>query len=290
MFQGNKFFINGGETPNLVLTEGNTYFFDQSDATNSGYQIRFSETTDGIHQQGGEVYSIGIRYQGTPGDGQSGTGTYFQVQPNTPNLYYYAALYSGYGNSASVTTTQNTAALPSHTSADITNGTVHSPIIGFAYDGYPIYGPVGYSTPSSPTTLARMESSYALRSQRAGEQYVGSTYSWNVTADDSVDYDFANYSTGSDIAITANVGDNLVFNVNASYTTGGGGGSTPQTYNLVVTAPSFSDYALSGSDRTGNINGNDPTLEFNEGDTINFTVSASGHPFYLKTQAWHWYW
>lgn len=283
--QGNKFFINGGETPNLVLTEGNTYFFDQSDASNSGYQIRFSETTDGIHQQGGEVYSIGIRYQGTPGDGQSGTGTYFQVQPNTPNLYYYAALYSGYGNSASVTTTQNTAALPSHTSSDITNGTVHSPIIGFAYDGYPIYGPVGYSTPSSPTTLARMESSYSLRSQRAGEQYVGSTYSWNVTADDSLDYDFANYSTGSDIAITANVGDNLVFNVNASYTTGGGGGSTPQTYNLVVTAPSFNDYALSGSDRTGNINGNDPTLEFNEGDTINFTVSAAGHPFYLKTQA-----
>ena len=129
-----------------------------------------------------------------------------------------------------------------------------------------------------------MDSSYALRSQRTGEQYTGSTYNWSVAADDSLDFDFTGQSTGSDVAITANIGDNLVFNVNASYTTGGGGGgSTPQTFNLVVTASGFSDYTVSGSDRTGNINGADPTVEFNEGDTINFTVSAAGHPFYLKT-------
>ena len=42
---------------------------------------------------------------------------------------------------------------------------------------------------------------------------------------------------------------------------------------------------VSGSDRSGNINGADPGLTFYEGDTINFTVSASGHPFYLKTSA-----
>ena len=281
---GNKYFINGGETPNLVLTEGNTYYFDQSDSSNTGYRLKFSETTDGIHQQGGEEFMMGVRYQGTPGDGQGGTGTYLQLQPNTSNLYYYDALYTGYGNSASLTTVANTAALPSHTTADIQNGTLHSPIIGFAYDGYPIYGPIGYSTPSSPTTLARMDSSYALRSQRTGEQYTGSTYNWSVAADDSLDFDFTGQSTGSDVAITANIGDNLVFNVNASYTTGGGGGgSTPQTFNLVVTASGFSDYTVSGSDRTGNINGADPTVEFNEGDTINFTVSAAGHPFYLKT-------
>ena len=113
---------------------------------------------------------------------------------------------------------------------------------------------------------------------------LGSTYNWSVAADDSLDFDFTGQSTGSDVAITANIGDNLVFNVNASYTTGGGGGgSTPQTFNLVVTASGFSDYTVSGSDRTGNINGADPTVEFNEGDTINFTVSAAGHPFYLKT-------
>ena len=112
---GNKYFINGGETPNLVLTEGNTYYFDQSDSSNTGYRLKFSETTDGIHQQGGEEFMMGVRYQGTPGDGQGGTGTYLQLQPNTSNLYYYDALYTGYGNSASLTTVANTAALPSHT-------------------------------------------------------------------------------------------------------------------------------------------------------------------------------
>jgi len=41
----------------------------------------------------------------------------------------------------------------------------HSPIIGWMFDGYPIYGPYGYSSPLDPTTaVTRMQSSYALRS------------------------------------------------------------------------------------------------------------------------------
>ena len=39
------------------------------------------------------------------------------------------------------------------------------------------------------------------------------------------------------------------------------------------------------TDRNGNISGSDPNLTFSLGDTINFVVSASGHPFYLKTVA-----
>jgi hypothetical protein len=42
------------------------------------------------------------------------------------------------------------------------NSTFHSPIVGWAYDGNPIYGPYGYSNPSSPSTIKRMESSYSL--------------------------------------------------------------------------------------------------------------------------------
>ena len=282
---GNKYFLNGTETPNIILTEGNTYFFDQSDSSNTGYPLQISEAQDGVHTQGGSEYTIGIRYQGTPGDGITGTGTYLQLQPDSPNLFYFCSLYTGYGSGASVTTSASSTALPSHTTSDITNATNHSPIIGFAYDGYPIYGPIGYNDPASPTTLARMQSSWNVRTQRTGTQYQGSTYTWGVTADDNLDFDFTGESTGTDVAIAANIGDNLVFNVNASYTTGGGGGSTPQTYNLVVTASSFSDYTISGSDRTGNISGSDPAIEINEGDTLNFTVSASGHPFHLKTAA-----
>ena len=56
-----------------------------------------------------------------------------------------------------------------------------------------------------------------------------------------------------------------------------------QTYNINVTANSNVNYQLSGTDRNGSVSGNDPTVTVQSGDTINFIVSASGHPFYIKT-------
>ena len=56
-----------------------------------------------------------------------------------------------------------------------------------------------------------------------------------------------------------------------------------ETYTISVTASSASDYTLSGSDRNGNVTGNDPSVTIKVGDTIDFAVDASGHPFYLKT-------
>jgi hypothetical protein len=43
----------------------------------------------------------------------------------------------------------------------------HSPIIGYAYDGNPIYGPYGYSNPvNSSSSIARLSSGYQLRNSR----------------------------------------------------------------------------------------------------------------------------
>ena len=43
----------------------------------------------------------------------------------------------------------------------------HSPIIGFAYDGNPIYGPFGYENPLDPnSSIVRMTSSYSLNGTR----------------------------------------------------------------------------------------------------------------------------
>lgn len=39
----------------------------------------------------------------------------------------------------------------------------HSKILGYAYDGYPIYGPYGYSNPLVSGTVSRLESSYRLK-------------------------------------------------------------------------------------------------------------------------------
>jgi hypothetical protein len=52
----------------------------------------------------------------------------------------------------------------SATFAETTGTHTHSPILGWSYDGYPVYGPYGYATAMSATSgVRRMVSSYALR-------------------------------------------------------------------------------------------------------------------------------
>ena len=50
-----------------TLKSGATYTFDQSDASNEGNPLRFSETIDGING-GGTEYTSGITNSGTPGE------------------------------------------------------------------------------------------------------------------------------------------------------------------------------------------------------------------------------
>lgn len=55
------------------------------------------------------------------------------------------------------------------------------------------------------------------------------------------------------------------------------------TYNIATTAPSSSVYTLNGTDRNGSLSGNNATVNIRTGDTVNFNMNASGHPFYIKT-------
>ena len=57
-----------------------------------------------------------------------------------------------------------------------------------------------------------------------------------------------------------------------------------KTFKINVSAESYRDYILSGTDRNGSVSGNDPTITVNEGDTIIFNIDASRHPFYIKTE------
>ena len=57
------------------------------------------------------------------------------------------------------------------------------------------------------------------------------------------------------------------------------------SYSISVTASGSSNYTLSGTDLNGSVSGDDPALTFIVGDAITFSVNASGHPFYIKTQA-----
>ena len=56
------------------------------------------------------------------------------------------------------------------------------------------------------------------------------------------------------------------------------------TYSISVTS-SGSSYVLSGRDKNGSVSGTHVTVTVNVGDTLNFAVNASGHPFFIKTSA-----
>ncbi|UPT70500.1 MAG: YHYH protein [Flavobacterium sp. JAD_PAG50586_2] len=60
----------------------------------------------------------------------------------------------------------------------VINATQHSPLIGFAYDGFPIYGAYAYTNTDGTGAIARMKSGYQLRTNatRTNGPAVNSTY------------------------------------------------------------------------------------------------------------------
>ena len=98
---GNKYRINGSSVDNetLSLANANVFIFDQSDASNSGHPLRFSETNDGTHA-GGSNYTTGVTVVGTPGT--NGAYTKIELQSNTPTLYYYCTNHSGMGGQLTI--------------------------------------------------------------------------------------------------------------------------------------------------------------------------------------------
>ena len=94
---GNKYYINGAVSPTLTLNEGSTYWFDQSDSSNSGHPLRFSATANGTWG-GGSQYTTGVTTVGTPGS--AGAYTKITVASGAPTLHYYCTNHSGMGGQA----------------------------------------------------------------------------------------------------------------------------------------------------------------------------------------------
>jgi len=65
------------------------------------------------------------------------------------------------------------------------SGYVHSPILGWAYDGNPIYGPYGYSNPvDENSSITRQTSSYALKSSVSATRPNTTKYPLGAFVDD----------------------------------------------------------------------------------------------------------
>lgn len=69
----------------------------------------------------------------------------------------------------------------------VIDSTMHSPLIGFAYDGFPIYGAYGYKNVDGTGGIVRMKSSYSLRNISVRTHYADGT---NVTDGPAVNATF----------------------------------------------------------------------------------------------------
>ena len=91
---GNKFYINGAQTASLSLFRSTQYIFDQSNTSNAGHHLAFSETgSEGGNTRG--IYNTGVRYEGLAGS----TGkVIFDVASDAPDtLYYFCTSHSAMG-------------------------------------------------------------------------------------------------------------------------------------------------------------------------------------------------
>ena len=124
---------------------------------------------------------------------------------------------------------------------------------------------------------------------------LGGTYTEvGATANDNIDGNLTNniVITGSvdtsspgiyTVTYTVNDASNNTSSIERTITVQASTANTSQAFTINVSANNASNYILNGTDRNGQVSGNDPSVTINVGDTVNFTVNAPGHPFYLKT-------
>ncbi|MES2568194.1 MAG: YHYH protein [Bacteroidota bacterium] len=139
------------------------------------YKYRFprTQTVQTSKTISPKVGAIGCLVNGIPmyglGDSKSWNGT---TNTNMGSGIWNVEVYMGEGVSLDTALSahpQQGGAYHSHAKPrrlyQNTPTTQHSPIIGYAFDGYPVYGPYGYGTPTnSASTVSRMKSGYSLRS------------------------------------------------------------------------------------------------------------------------------
>lgn len=120
------------------------------------------------------VFAVGVLINGIPIYGNSNAFSYKNSTSANANngdgiwnceAYYNekVAIDTAYGAHPQQQGAYHTHATPHKLYSDGTS--IHSPIVGWAFDGFPIYGPFGYAVANDSTSgVLRMNSSYQLRS------------------------------------------------------------------------------------------------------------------------------
>ena len=111
----------------------------------------------------------------------------------------------------------------------------------------------------------------------------------DVTASSTTTQSSGTSSTSSGSSTSTSSGSSTSTSSGSSTSTSSGSSTNltelpSGTFVFNVTAQNSSDYIISVADSNSTQSGNDPILRVKEGDDLSFNVSASGHPFYLKTK------
>jgi hypothetical protein len=101
---GVKFFLDDETSPALNLNENQIYRFDLSDASNAGYDFKFSTTSNGTFN-GGVEFVNNVLAVGTPG--QSNSYVQITIPIGTNFLHYYSSVTSGMGGSIHTSNSTN---------------------------------------------------------------------------------------------------------------------------------------------------------------------------------------
>jgi len=156
----------------------------------------------------------------------------FAHQPGNNGQYHYHAqpkalrYQLGDNMTATYSTANNTY---TYTETD-TSGTItplhHSPILGWSFDGYPIYGPYGYSSALDPnSTVKRMRTGFVLRNGQSGTQDLRVTGRVTMPKWAAAVFGIANSGNTNPVTLLA-----TQYGPTTTYQTSGPGGVT--TYSL----------------------------------------------------------
>jgi len=244
--------------------------------------------------------------------GEDGAGGY----PESNGEYHYhngKFLYRAWNNEKFISSSSYFADTASNDGDNLRHSDGHSKIVGFAFDGYPIYGPFGYTIPGDNTSgISQQSSSYRTKpSAASGRGYLyselpagtfvqdyeyieglGSLDEYNGKYCKTPDYPAGTYAyflTFEDGDLTTPVYPYIIGPSTRDQRTPTGTVTQltnfGQTYSIAVTNNGATAYVLAGADRVGLVDGENPTVTVNIGDTLELNMNTVGYRLYIKTAA-----
>ena len=161
-YSANSVYINCSDIPDYSI---GPWAMNPNTPTNQGFQLRFPRVP---------VENTGTKTStplGTIGSWTNGVAIFNALDArsyNNQNIWHQnAVVVEGPSFDACLGHPAPGGVYHNHQNASCLYGadsTKHSELLGFAFDGFPVYGPYAYATAGGTGGLTRMRSSYALRS------------------------------------------------------------------------------------------------------------------------------